>query len=162
MTDPAGRAARPAGAADGAPAWPDGRRGGAAAGDTGSGVLGMSFGVLFFLGFLMVAAQVGVSLYSRSVVTSAALDAGRIVAAAAGPDGRLDPWELTAAEAEAAGRVRDLLGADAAFELAAVDVTAGTAEVSVRTPRPRLLLGGGTIGSELIERRVRVRLELLR
>jgi hypothetical protein len=139
-----------------------GRRAEHAAGEVGSGVLGMSFGVLFFLAFLMVAAQVSVSLHARSVVTSAALDAGRIMASAAGPDGRIDGDDLAAAEAAAGHRVHELLGDDATFAVDAFDVVAGTAEVSVRTPRPRLLLGGGTIGSDVIERRVRVRLELLR
>ncbi len=128
----------------------------------GSGLFGTWFGVLFFLGFLLFATQLAVSLYARSVLTSAALDAGRIVATAGGSDGRLDPGELAAGRRAAEDRVQDLLGDDATFALSALDPAAGTATVTVATTRPRLLLGGGTLGSAVIERSVTVRLELLR
>ena len=127
--------------------------------EAGSGVLGVSFGVLFFFGFLLFATQITVALYARSVVAGAALDAGRIVALAGGPDGVVDAGELTAARAAAADRVTDLLGADADFEVESIDTNTGRAVVVVRAPRPRLLLGGGTLGSPTIERRAVVRLE---
>lgn len=129
--------------------------------ETGSGLFGTSLGVLFFLGFLLFATQLAVSLYARSVLTSAALDAGRILADAGGADGTIDSAELADAQRQAERRVQDLLGNDADLRVDELDVAAGTAEVTVSTTRPRLLLGGGTLGSPTIERSVRVRLEQL-
>ncbi len=123
--------------------------------------MGTCFGIMFFLGFLLLAAQITLGLYARSVVTSAALDSGRIMAGAAGPDGMVEPGELATAHAAAEGRVHSLLGPHATFELRSVDQTASVVEVAVAAPRPRLLWGGGTLGSDVIERRVRVRLEQL-
>jgi len=130
--------------------------------EQGSGVLGTCFGVLFFLGFLLVAAQITIGLYARSTVGSAALDAGRIVSRSAGPDGELDAGELRSAGHAARVRVRELLGDEATFALERVDLDAGEIEVAVQAPRPRLLLGGGTLGSAVVERRVVLRLEVLR
>ena len=129
--------------------------------DRGSGLLGTCFGVVFFLGFLLLATQVAVGLYARSVVTSAALDAGRIMASAGGEDGTIEAGELLAARAAATTRVRELLGADAQFQVTALDLEADRIEVSVTAARPRLLWGGGTLGSDVIERRVQLRLEQL-
>lgn len=138
------------------------RRGAAAAErERGSGLMGTCFGIMFFLGFLLLAAQITLGLYARSVVTSAALDSGRIMAGAAGPNGMVEPGELATAQAEAVNRVRSLLGPHATFELRSVDRAASVVEVAVSAPRPRLLWGGGTLGSDVIERRVRVRLEQL-
>ncbi len=135
-----------------------GGHGGEAA-ERGSGLLGMCFGVLFFLGFLLFATQLTVSLYARSVVTSAALDASRIMARSAGTDGVAADGEVAAAQLAAAHRVRELLGPEATFQLLAVDRAAGTVQVRVAAPRPHLLAGGGTLGSPIIERTVTVRLE---
>jgi hypothetical protein len=127
--------------------------------ERGSGVLGVSFGVLFFLGFLLVATQLTVSLYARSVVAGAALDAARLVALSGGTDGVVEADELAAGAAAATRRVGELLGDDAEVEIESVDAGSGRVVVAVRTPRPRLLLGGGTIGSPVIERRATARLE---
>ena len=124
-------------------------------------MLGTSFGVMFFLGFLLFATQVTVSLYAKTVLTSAALDAGRIVATAAGSDGEMSGDELATAEAAANRRVRELLGSEATLTVLSVDQVKGRAEIVVAAPRPRLLMGGGTLGSDVIERRIEVRLELL-
>ena len=127
--------------------------------ERGSGVLGVSFGVLFFLGFLLFATQLTVSLYARSVVSGAALDAARIVALSGGPDGIVGSDELATGRVAAARRVEELLGGDADLDIEVLDVATGRVVVVVRTPRPRVLLGGGTIGSPVIERRATARLE---
>lgn len=132
-----------------------------AAPEEGSGLLGTTLGVLFFLGFLLVAAQLGVSAYAATVVSSAAYDGGRVIAGAAGDDGVFDPTELSAAENAAARRVTAIAGPTATFRVLSVDVAASTVEVEVSVPRPRLLLGGGTIGSELLTRAAVLRLEHL-
>ena len=67
--------------------------------DTGAGLLGTSFGVLFFIGFLFFAVQLSFNLYATSVVTSTAYDAARSVAAQGGTpptEGELDAVEDTA------------------------------------------------------------------
>lgn len=136
--------------------------GGRGCAERGSGVLGMSFGVFCFLGFLLMATQITASMYARTVVRSAALDAGRIMARAGGPDGLLDPSELHTAGEAAGRRVQELLGPAATFQVASVDRGTGHVTVTVRAPGPRLLPGGGTLGPDVLERTVRVRLELLR
>ena len=72
--------------------------------DRGAGLLGTSFGILFFLGFLFFAVQLLFNLYATSVVTSATYDAARHVATLGRPATQSD---LTTAESEA----RDQLGA---------------------------------------------------
>lgn len=139
----------------------DGSDGASVEGEVGAGLIGTSLGVLFFLGFLLVSAQLGISAYATSVMSSAAYDGGRIVARAAGSDGRLDASELSAAEHVASTRVADLAGRHATFRVVEVDVAASAVEVEVAAPRPRLMLGGGTIGSDLMVRRAVVRLEQL-
>ncbi len=141
--------------------WYGRRRNAALDHERGSGLFGTCFGIMFFLGFLLMAAQITLGLYARSVVTSAALDSGRIMAAAAGPNGMVEPGELAAAQTEAVSRIQSLLGPYATFEVRSVDQAASVVEVAVSAPRPRLLWGGGTLGSDRIERRVRVRLEQL-
>ena len=132
-----------------------------AASERGSGVLGLCFGVLGFLGFLLLATQIAMSLYANTVVSGAALDGGRIVARAAGTDGVLGPGELASARSAAERRVRDLLGEAARFDVTDVDLAADRITVSVQAPRPRLLLGGGTLGSATVTKRAEVRLEVL-
>lgn len=129
--------------------------------ETGSGLIGTTLGVLFFLGFLLVAAQLGVSAYAATVLSTAAFDSGRIVAGSAGDDGVLDATELAGAQHRAAARVADLVGPSATFQVVRIDVAASTVEVTVTAPRPRLLLGGGTIGSEQLSRSAVLRLERL-
>ncbi len=131
------------------------------ASERGSGVLGLCFGVLGFLGFLLLATQIAMSLYANTVVSGAALDGGRIVARAAGADGVLAPGELTAARSAAERRVRDLLGEAARFDVTEIDLAADRITVTVQAPRPRLLLGGGTLGSATVTRRAELRLEVL-
>lgn len=130
--------------------------------EQGSGVLAMSFGITFFIGFLLLAANVVALLYARSVVSAAAFDAARELSAAAGADGLLDRDELGAAEGRARQRVVDLLGSDATFRVIRVD--AERAEVEVAEPAPRLLFGGGGLASDdgLVVRRATSRLEVLR
>jgi len=74
--------------------------------DRGSGIVGMSFGLLFFFIFLVFAVQVTYNLYATSVMTSLALDAARDVAERDG---------LTIAEATA--EFREHVGPEAQFSL---------------------------------------------
>lgn len=129
--------------------------------EAGSGLFGLAFGIMFFLGFMLLATQVALALYARSVVTGAALDAGRILATSSAGDGRFEPAELAGARRAAAMRVQDLLGDEATLQVIAVDLEADVAEVEVRAPKPRLLLGGGTLGDDVVARRVTVRVEEL-
>lgn len=129
--------------------------------EAGSGLFGLAFGILFFLGFMLLATQVALALYARSVVTGAALDAGRILATSSGGDGRFEPWELAGARRAASVRVHELLGDEATLRVIAVDLDADVVDVEVRAPKPRLLLGGGTLGDDVVARRVTVRLEEL-
>lgn len=127
--------------------------------EAGSGLFGLAFGVLFFLGFLLLATQVALVLYARTVVTSAALDAGRVIAGSAGRDGLLEAGELRRGEAAAARRVHELLGDEATLRVLSIDTTAEVARLEVTAPKPRLLLGGGTLGSPTVVRQVTVRME---
>lgn len=143
-------------------------------GTAGSGLLSMCFGLLFFLGFLLLATQVLVTLYVRSTVEAAASDAARILASAAvdegaagadlarpGGSGAPDLIGLTTAERDAAERVHELLGNRATLRVVRIDVAESLVEVEVTLPRPRLLLGGGTLGGDTIAQRASVRLERL-
>jgi hypothetical protein len=69
--------------------------------DAGAGLVGTLAGVTVFLVLLLFAVQVLLNLYATSVVTAAAFDAARDVAAAGG-----DP----AAVSRAAAKARDVLG----------------------------------------------------
>jgi hypothetical protein len=58
------------------------RRGAARGGERGSGVLSATWGLLFFLGFLLLAVQVATDLYWQSQVRLVAFDAARRAAEA--------------------------------------------------------------------------------
>lgn len=128
--------------------------------EAGSGMFSMCFGLLFFLGFLFLAAQVLVTLYARSVVSAAAYDAARIIAVSDG-DGTVQPERVNNAEGRARARVQELLGQDASLRIVRVDLADSLVEVEVTKPRPRLLLGGGTLGDDTLTAHAIVRLEQL-
>lgn len=111
-------------------------------------------GVLIFLGFLLLAAQVTIHLYGTSTATTVAFNAARRVAAA---DGAYGCDQATA-------DVRERLGAYGARPDVAVDCQAG-GDVVVRVSGPspaRLLAGFGRLaGMDTLDRTVRVRAELL-
>ena len=85
----------------------------------------MSFGLLFFFGFLVFAVNVTYNLYATSVITSLALDAAHDVAERDG---------LSPAEAEA--EFRSQVGDDVDFSIA---VVGNTVQASVRWETNALL-----------------------
>ena len=131
--------------------------------DRGAGLIGVIAGVTVFLAFLLFAVQLLISLYATSSVTDAAWDGARQVAGARIDHG--DPSTLAAAEAGAEVRMRAELGRFA--ERVEVDWTGTDAEyvsVRVRGTTPRFGLPGlsGPLGFDVIDRTVRVRVEVLR
>lgn len=123
----------------------------------GTGLIGSVAGVTVFLALLTVAVQVLVDLYQTSVVTAAAYDVARSVAA--DPDQPPTDPELAAAGA----RVRDLLGGvgdDAEVDWD-VDEAAGVLRLHVVVPTRRFLLPvvAGPLGLDEVDRTVTVRLE---
>src|SRR3954452_14344588 len=100
--------------------------------DRGAGLLGTSFGILVFLGFLFFAVQLLFNLYATSVVTSTTYDAARRVATVGHPATRSD---IERAEASA----RDALGGYArrvTFEWdVASDPSIVRLHVTARNPR---------------------------
>jgi len=124
--------------------------------DRGAGLLGTSFGILVFLGFLFFAVQLLFNLYATSVVTSATYDAARRVATAGHPATQAD---IDEAEASA----RDALGGYArrvAFEWdVASDPSVVRLHVTATQPR---FLGPSIdtlVGLDEIDRTVVVRVE---
>ena len=124
------------------------------AGQAGTGLFGSVFGVLFVVGFLLLASELLMTLHRASVVRAAALDAAH--AAAEASDGGARPCT---AEVEAAARDRaaQLLGpgADVAVGCRGDEAVA----VTVDTPRAGL---AGFLGSTSISRSAQVRFETRR
>lgn len=127
--------------------------------ERGAGLFGTIAGVTVFLAFLTVAVQILMNLYSASVVTSAAYDAARQVAAAgAGPPLHED------AKARAEARARDLLGRlgdDTEFTWIEDDPAVVQLRVVARSPRFLLPAVDGALGLDEVDRTVTVRLEEL-
>jgi hypothetical protein len=121
--------------------------------EDGAGLVSALFGFVVFLGFLLVASQVLVHLYTTSTVSAAVYDAARRAAA---EDGGGCAW--------APGRVRALLGpygqrGDVAVRCAEVD---GVLRLTVAGPSPArgAAAAGGRLPSlATIERTVTVRVE---
>jgi Flp pilus assembly protein TadG len=127
--------------------------------ERGAGLFSTSFGILFFLGFLLFAVQLLFNLYSTSVVTSATYDAARQVATTASQPAT--PEQLAAAEDHA----RTLLGryGDAAtftWDLSDPDVV--KLRVVVENPRVLSRTLARAVGFDTIDRTVTVRVEELR
>ena len=124
--------------------------------DRGAGLLGTSFGILVFLGFLFFAVQLLFNLYATSVVTSATYDAARRVATVGHPATQAD---VDAAETNA----RDALGGYAHRVTFECDVTSepNVVRLHVTATNPRFL--GPSIdtlvGLDEIDRTVVVRVE---
>lgn len=121
--------------------------------EDGSGPISAVFGVAIFLGFLLFATQTLVHLYATSTVTTAAFDAARRGAAEGG-----------GGCADAAARVRALLGDYGQRAAVACDQGPDQVQVTVTAPSPANLLAGfGTgLGLSDIERTAAVRVEQLR
>jgi len=124
--------------------------------DDGAGLLSTSFGVLFFVGFLLFAVQLLFNLYATSVVTSAAYDAARSVATA--PTQPATDEQLDAAVDHARsllGKYRDRATFD--WDLSDPDVV----RLHVRAVNPRVLAPplDHLVGFDVIDRTVIVRVE---
>jgi hypothetical protein len=126
------------------------------AGERGAGLFGTIAGVTVFLAFLTVALQILMNLYTASVVTSAAYDAARQVAA----DGErpLDDDDTDAAEAHARSLLGDL-GEAAEFTWDGSDPDVVRLRVVARSPRFLLPVVDGALGLDVVDRTVTVRLE---
>lgn len=127
--------------------------------ERGAGLFGTIAGVTVFLAFLTIAVQILVNLHSASVVTSAAYDAARQVAA----EGRRPPLD-EGAKARAEAHARALLGRlgdDTEFEWIEDDPAVVQLRVVARSPRFLLPVVDGALGLDEIDRTVTVRLEEL-
>ena len=124
--------------------------------DRGAGLLGTSFGILVFLGFLFFAVQLLFNLYATSVVTSATYDAARRVATVGHPATKAD---MDAAEAAA----REQLGQYSRRVTFTWDVTSDPDEVKLQVvaTNPRFLGPSidSLVGFDEIRRTVIVRVE---
>lgn len=124
--------------------------------DRGAGLLGTSFGILFFLGFLFFAVQLLFNLYATSVVTSASYDAARRVATAGH---RATQSDMDAAETFA----RDELGTYASRVTFTWDVDSDPSVVKLQVvaTHPRFLGPSldSLVGLDEIRRTVVVRVE---
>lgn len=125
--------------------------------DRGAGLLGTSFGILFFLGFLFFAVQLLFNLYATSVVTSTAYDAAREVATRGHEP---TPADCDAAVARAYGR----LGRYASHVLLTCDADPDVVTVIVHAENPRFLgpVIDSFVGYDVIDRTVSVRVERFR
>jgi hypothetical protein len=122
----------------------------------GAGLLGTSFGVLFFVSFLFFAVQLLFNLYATSVVTSAAYDAARAVAT--GPVQPATQPQLDAAVDHARsllGKYRDRATFD--WDLSDPEVV----RLHVHAVNPRVLAPplDELVGLDVIDRTVVVRVE---
>ncbi|MFN0090675.1 MAG: hypothetical protein ACKVWR_10475 [Acidimicrobiales bacterium] len=120
--------------------------------ERGSSVLGAGLGFVVLLSFLLLATQLLLGLYARSLVSSAAFDAARTASGA----GDAEPASLLAARRLAEQRLDEQLPGAAAIEWGPLD--ADVVELTVRSPAPAVLPGY----SPTVERRVRMRVERVR
>jgi Flp pilus assembly protein TadG len=124
--------------------------------DRGAGLLGTSFGILAFLGFLFFAVQLLFNLYATSVVTSATYDAARQVATSGH---RATQADLDAAEATARGELGQY-GRRVRFTW---DIESDPTVVKLRVVamNPRFLAPAidSLVGLDEIDRTVEVRVE---
>ena len=118
--------------------------------------------LVVFLALLLFAVQLLMNLYARSVVTSAAHEAARMVAA--GDVDHESPSAVALARSRGERRARQLLGRygdTVRMDWAGTDAT--TVVLRVETEAPRFLLPGlgGALGPTHIHRTVRARVERL-
>src|SRR4051794_17246393 len=127
--------------------------------DRGAGLFSTSFGILFFLGFLLFAVQLLFNLYATSVVTSATYDAARQVATEASHPAT--PEQLAAAE-DHAPELLGRCGQAAAFSRDLSDPDVIKLRVVVENPRVLSRTLASAVGFDTIDRTVTVRIEELR
>jgi hypothetical protein len=139
------------------------RRGDPHARESGQGLISSVAGVSVFLGFLLVAVHLIVSLYATTTVTSNAYDAARRVASA--DIDHTDPSEVAAARSRAEADMRRNLGGYS-DNVESLDWSGSDAEVvrlRVRARNPSFLVfATRPLGVELIDRTVTVRVETVR
>jgi len=122
------------------------------AGEAGTSPVTAVFGVAIFLGFLLLATQTLLHLYTSSIVSSAAFDVARRAAAEDG-----------GGCAEVDQHVRGRLGDHAAGTRVDCRDDGDQLHLRVRTESPaRLLAGFGDTGGRSIERTATVRIERVR
>ncbi|MEJ7584492.1 MAG: hypothetical protein WKF43_10510 [Acidimicrobiales bacterium] len=125
----------------------------------GAGLLSSVAGITVFLGFLFFAVQLLYNLYATSVVTANAYDAARQVASSEvdhGDAGSVSEARRSA-EAEARARMGRYQSRVDAFEWDRS--TPAAVRLRVRAHNPDLLLLGGLLGFDDIDRTVVVRTE---
>lgn len=133
-----------------------------AKGDAGTGLIASIAALLVFLALVLFAVQLLMSLYTRSLVTSAAHEAARVAAAGAGVD-RGDPEAVAHARARGERRGRQLLGRfgdSVQMDWSASD--SSTVVLRIQADAPRFLLSDLHSRLGHIDRTVRVRVEQLR
>jgi hypothetical protein len=132
-------------------------------GSRGASQLGTIAGFVVFLAFMLLAVQVLLGLFHRSIVTSAAHEAARVVASR-DVDQR-DAAAVATARARGERRARQLLGRSGDdLELDWSDSDTDTVVLHVWATSPRVLLPGlqTQLGFDHVDRTVRVRVETLR
>ncbi|MGH8933569.1 MAG: hypothetical protein ACRDZO_23780 [Egibacteraceae bacterium] len=133
------------------PSWSD---------EDGSGLISTLFGVVMFMLFLLLGAHVLMHLYASSVLTVNAFDAARIVSGASAGANR------GASQARAEALARERLGSFGTrvepFDWSASD--GDNIVLTVRADTPDLLPGriAGLVGMDVLERTVRLRVEVFR
>jgi hypothetical protein len=129
----------------------------------GASQLGTIAGFVVFLAFLLLAVQTLLGLFHRSIVTSAAHEAARVVASHDVDQG--DPVAVATARARGERRARQLLGRSS--DDLQLDWSGSSAEsvvLRVQAKTPRVLLTGlqARLGLDRVDRTVRVRVEAVR
>jgi hypothetical protein len=120
-------------------------------------------GFVVFLAFMLLAVQLLLGLFTRSIVTSAAYEAARLVASH--DVDHADPVAVANARARGERRARQLLGrAGDDLRLDWSGTNADTVVLRVQAPTPRVFLPGlqARLGLDHVDRTVRVRVESLR
>ena len=120
--------------------------------ETGSGLVSTLAGVLVFLFFVLLAAQILVHLFATSYVNAAAFDAARLASGS-------DAVSAAAAREHGLGVLGSFSSRVSAFD---VEVGATSVTVRVRADSPALVPGamGRGLGAAAIDRTVTVRREL--
>jgi hypothetical protein len=132
-------------------------------GSRGASQLGTIAGFVVFLSFMLLAVQLLLGLFHRSIVTSAAHEAARVVASH--DVDQHDPVAVATARARGERRIRQLLGRSGdELQLDWTASNADTVVLRVQAASPRVLLPGlqASLGLDRVERTVRVRAETLR
>ena len=130
--------------------------------DAGTGLMGSMAALVVFLALLLFAVQLLMNLYARSVITSAAHEAARVVAA--GDVDHENPGAVAVARSRGERRARQLLGRfgdRVRMDWTSSDTTTVVLRVEAEVPRFLLPDFGGALGVNHIDRTVQARVERL-